>query len=278
MHFEPQTFQFADLGVIGVLILLEALLSADNALILAIIVRHLPKDQQRKALFYGLAGAFVFRLAAILMAKWVMQLWWLQAIGAAYLIYLPLKHFLGKEKEKTVKAAAGAGFWATVLQAELTDIAFAVDSVLVAVAMVPSPNKIWVVYAGAILGVILLRWAAGLFLRLLERFPALDAVAYVLVGWAGVKLVLFSGHSFEKVYPGALPFHVPEMSPVVFWTVLALIVAVGAAYAFKNPHTPTLDEDEATEMAIELAEEGPSEAVELSLEPEASNDSQEKGR
>ncbi|HZH98751.1 MAG TPA: hypothetical protein VEX38_07245, partial [Fimbriimonadaceae bacterium] len=89
-----QTFQIGDLSAVLFLVLLEGLLSADNALVLAILVRHLPRDEQKKALLYGLAGAFVFRLIAILFAAVVLKQWWLQAIGAAYLLFLPIKHFV----------------------------------------------------------------------------------------------------------------------------------------------------------------------------------------
>jgi predicted tellurium resistance membrane protein TerC len=89
-----QAFQINDLGTVGFLVLLEALLSADNALILAIIVRHLPKEEQKKALLYGLLGAFALRLAAIVVATQIISFWWLQVLGAFYLLYLPTKHFI----------------------------------------------------------------------------------------------------------------------------------------------------------------------------------------
>lgn len=248
-----QSFQYGDLGKVALLVLLEGLLSADNALILAIIVRHLPKELQKKALFYGLGGAFVFRMIAIVSASMLVGFWWIQLIGAAYLIFLPVKHFISKAGEKHVKGKAGTSFWMTVLYAELADIAFAIDSVLVAVAIEPHPDKIWVVYFGAIIGVVLLRFAATGFLRLLERFPALDHMAYVLVGWAGVKLLFLGLHTLEKFLHDSkraeLPFHVPELSPAVFWGGLVLIVAVGSFVAFRNPAEPE------PEPALEVTDE-----------------------
>lgn len=232
----PQTFESADIGKIGALLVLEALLSADNALILAIIVRHLPRDLQKKALFYGLAGAFALRFLAILAAASILNFWWLQLVGALYLIYLPTKHFLKHSGGKEVKGREGAGFWMTVIYADLADLAFAIDSVLVAVAIVNRQDKIWVIYAGAFLGIILLRFAAGWCLRLLEKYPVLDHVAYALVGWAGIKLLFVGGHTYvrwwEKAHPGqALGWNVPEMHPGVFWTGMGLIVVVGVLLA-----------------------------------------------
>src|SRR3712207_5243665 len=109
-----QTFQVGDLAGVGALVVLEALLSADNALVLAIMVKHLPKEQRQKALLYGLVGAFVFRLVAILFAAIVLKQWWLQLAGALYLLFIMAKHFVRHHgsKDKEVKPV-GAGFWPT---------------------------------------------------------------------------------------------------------------------------------------------------------------------
>ena len=225
-----QTFAPTDLPVIGTLILLEGLLSADNALVLAILVRHLPEKQQKKALVYGLGGAFVFRLAAILLANFIIRLWWLQALGALYLLWICLKHWLPSKAESESKAAGGS-FWKTVVIVELTDIAFAVDSIVAAVAMINSTDKIWVVYLGAMIGIILLRIAAGFFIKLLDKWPGLEHLAYALIAWVAVKLLFMSGHNFEASSPGALPFHIGEMSPAVFWIGMGLIASVGTIWA-----------------------------------------------
>lgn len=228
-----QTFQVGDLGVVAVLVLLEAVLSADNALVLAIMVRHLPAQLQKKALLYGLGGAFVFRFIAIVLAASIIKFWWLQAIGALYLLWLPLKHFLPhKEHDKSVKAA-GRGFWGTVVAVEIADIAFAIDSVLAGVAMVKSTEKIWVIYLGAIVGIVLLRLAAGALLGFLSKYPVFDHVAYVIVGWVGVKLAFMSAHNYSIVAkPG---YEIIQLPGVIFWTVLGLIVALGTWYAMRHP-------------------------------------------
>lgn len=229
-----QTFQVSDLAGVGALIVLEALLSADNALVLAIMVRHLPKEQQRKALLYGLVGAFAFRLIAILFASLVLRQWWLQALGAGYLLWVPIKHFVQHSQDKEVKAV-GRGFWGTVVAVELTDIAFAVDSILAGVTFIDNKqSKLWVVYFGAIIGIVLLRFAASLFIRLLEKYPYLDHVAYLLVGWVGIKLAFLAGHSYDIYNPGSLPFAWPEMHPLVFWGVLLSIAGFGSYFALER--------------------------------------------
>jgi YkoY family integral membrane protein len=237
----PQSFAFSDLGAVLALILLEGLLSADNALVLAIMVKHLPKEQQQRALLYGLGGAFVFRLIAIVFASIVLGQWWLQAVGALYLLYLPIKHFVSLSKhEDGGKSIKKAGFWQTVIAVELTDIAFALDSVLAGIGFIMKPgagvqqDKIWVVYLGAVIGIILLRFAASFFVRLLERFPALDHVAYILVGWVGVKLAAHAIEKLQKLYPSAIPFAFPYMTEGIFWGGLILIAVAGSIYAITH--------------------------------------------
>jgi len=243
-----QTFELADLASVAALIVLEGLLSADNALVLAVMVKHLKKDEQKRALLYGLGGAFAFRLVAILGAGYVLKLWQLQAVGAAYLLFVPLKHFYLAYKhrdsdEKQVNTK-GLSFWRTVIAVEITDIAFAVDSVLAGVTFVGNKQeKIWVVYFGAIIGIVLLRFAAGFFVRLLDRFPVLDHVAYAIVAWVGVKLTMIAAHTFDKNNPGVMSVHIPEMSKGLFWGVLLAIAGIGAFIAYKNERKGVLPED-----------------------------------
>lgn len=263
-----QSFSSNDLLLILTLVGLEALLSADNALVLALMVKHLPRQQQRKALMYGLGGAFVLRSTAIVLAAYLIGLWWIQVLGAAYLIYLPFKHF-SKHAGGSGPLGAQGGFWPTVVRLELVDIAFAIDSVIVAVAVVDTvlhPDKVWVVIAGAVVGLVILRFAAGYFIRLLERFPALDHMAYLLVGWAGIKLALIAGHSCVQWWnmghrEAPLPFTIPQMPTAVFWTGMAIIASAGAWYAVRheNSRVAALEESsaEAFEEPVEPASEPP---------------------
>jgi YkoY family integral membrane protein len=257
-----QTFEPVDLASVAFLVLLEALLSADNALVLAIMVRHLPRKLQQKALLYGLGGAFVFRFVAILFASIVLKQWWLQMLGGMYLLFLPIKHFASRSKEGDGNLKpTGGGFWQTVVAVELTDIAFALDSVLAGIGFITRDgggmmvDKIWVVYLGAVIGIVLLRFAASLFIRLLEKFPMLDHVAYILVGWVGIKLVFHSIAHYQESNPGSLPFVLPAMNDAVFWCGLFAIVIVGGviAYSKRTPEESDLeDEAEIMETAQDL--------------------------
>ncbi len=245
-----QTFRFSDFGAIGFLVVLEALLSADNALVLAIMVRPLPHDQQKKALLYGLGGAFVLRTASIILAAYIINFWWLQGLGALYLLYLPAKHFISHASNRTPQTV-NRPFWATVIYLNIVDTAFALDSVIVAVAVVDTvthPDKLWVVVAGATIGIVILRFAASYFIRLLEHYPLLDHVAYLLVGWAGVKLAFITGHSFQiwhdRHYSPPLGWTVHEMPPWLFWAGMALIAVGGGFTAMRHGKHKAMDSED----------------------------------
>jgi len=214
--------------IIATLVVLEGLLSADNALVLAVLVKHLPKGQQKKALRYGIAGAFIFRGIGVILAAWLIHYWEFKAVGAAYLLYLAIKHFYHKSQNNKLENKAertGPGFWRTIFIVEMTDIAFSVDSIVAAVAM--SPDR-WVVYTGGVLGIITMRFVAGIFLRLLEKFPKLEDAAYLLVGWIGIKLSL---ETFYQMRTG----QVEHVMPVwLFWSVMAAILITALLWPKKK--------------------------------------------
>ncbi|MGM0897704.1 MAG: TerC family protein [Bacillota bacterium] len=241
--------------VLLVLIGLEGLLAADNAVVMAVMVKHLPKVQQKKALFYGLAGAFIFRFTALFMITFLVNIWQIQALGAAYLLFIAMKHIYdqrkGKEHTLELESTKGSSFWVTVLKVELADIAFAIDSMLAAVALaVTLPHlgdfdigginggQFTIMLAGGLIGVIIMRFAAHKFVRLLEKFPQLETAAFVVVGWVGVKLLILT-LSHEKL--GLLPHDFPHSTPwtLTFWTVLIGIVSVGVFTGLrKNKQKP----------------------------------------
>ncbi|MCU5341479.1 TerC family protein [Bacillus cereus] len=185
-------------GLIGTLVVLEGLLSADNALVLAVMVKHLPEEKRKKALFYGLIGAYVFRFIAIGIGMFLIKLWWVKLLGALYLAWLSVKYFIDKRKGASEEEAHGMNqnsilfrmfgvFWGTVAMVELMDIAFSVDSVLAAFGV---SNEVWILLLGGMLGILMMRGIAGVFLKLLERIPELETTAYILILIIASKMLL----------------------------------------------------------------------------------------
>jgi YkoY family integral membrane protein len=266
----------AELGLIGgtilTLVFLEGLLSADNALVLAVMVRHLPKEQQKRALRLGIFGAFVFRFIGVVFASTLLKYWIFKVVGGVYLLYLAIAHLVFGESDHVEggRPRVGKSFWATVIGVELADIAFSIDSILAAVAMAGGLPKelggralfgfpvigltvtmeLAIVYIGGILGIIAMRFVAGYFLILLEKFAGLATGAYYLVGWIGIKLVGSGFHNalhppLDSVAPAwhdRVPewaFKVPlEMSEWVFWGGMGLIVVISMLYKPKTPPPP----------------------------------------
>jgi YkoY family integral membrane protein len=141
-------------------------------------------------------GAFTFRALAVLLAVHLIETPWLKLAGGLYLLYLPMKYFLKREKKGGTPSKARrpprrlfglSQFWSTVVAIELTDIVFSIDSILAAVGL---SQKVWVVITGGVLGIIAMRLVAGGFLRLIDVRPALVEGAYIIVGWIGVKLII----------------------------------------------------------------------------------------
>jgi YkoY family integral membrane protein len=182
----------SDVITIGLLVGLEGLLSADNALVMAIMVLGLPKRDHRDALRYGLLGGFAFRVAATVLAAYLIRVVVIKLLGALYLLYLTYGHFFGHEegtdRRQPPKAKPWLGlspFWATVVRVELINLAFSIDSILVAVAMSP---KLVVVVSGGLLGIVAMRLVVGQLLALVQRYPALVDGAFIIIAWVGIKL------------------------------------------------------------------------------------------
>lgn len=184
------------------LILIESLLSIDNAAVLATMVMDLPAAQRKKALRIGLVLAYVFRGTALIFASVLIKINWLKLVGGGYLLYLCLHFFykrifkhedileieqeeLSGEVKHPRKIPGLNVFWSTVVMVELMDLTFSLDNVFAAVAFT---DNIYLVCTGVFIGIITMRIVAGYFVKLMERFPFLDAVAFLIIGVLGCRL------------------------------------------------------------------------------------------
>jgi len=223
---------------IGVLVFLEGLLSADNALVLAVMVRHLSRHDRRRVLQWGIWGAIGFRVVAVLLSTILLKLWYFKVFGGLYLLYLAISHFwtrghaaLEAEQPASKARAWLHGFWGTVASVTVADIAFSIDSIFAAVAMADDfparfgdRGKLFIVLTGGVLGIITMRFVVRYFVSMLDRFPGLAEGAYVLVAWIGLKLMI-SGFFEEK-------YHIPEW---LFWSVMLLIMILSFVIKPKGP-------------------------------------------
>lgn len=201
----------ASLAIIGNLIIIESLLSVDNAAVLATMVMDLPEKQRDKALKYGIIGAYVFRGLAMLFAAFLIKIWWLKPLGGLYLLYLVYDFWKGKQTESTeddlidkksnwlyrLTVGSLGNFWATVALVELMDMAFSIDNVFAAVAFTPN---IILVCVGVFIGILAMRFIAQWFVKLMGKYSFLETAAFIVIAILGLKLSL---SLYEHFYPSS---------------------------------------------------------------------------
>ncbi len=197
------------IGIIVNLIIIESLLSVDNAAVLATMVMDLPHKQRDRALKYGIFGAYVFRGLAMIFAGVLIQFWFLKPLGGLYLLYLVYDWYKGKQTESNeddfidkkgnwlYRATVGSlgTFWATVALVELMDMAFSIDNIFAAVAFTPN---ILLVCFGVFIGILAMRFIAQWFVKLMEKYSFLETAAFIVIAILGFKLLL---SLYEHFFP-----------------------------------------------------------------------------
>lgn len=218
---EILAFNAFDIIAIFTIVLVEGLLSVDNAVVLASMVQRLPPEKQRKALTHGIWGAIGFRIAAVALASYLIKMEFIKLIAGAYLIYVALKHMFPSQR-RMICAKKGDGpaisFWGTVMLVELTDMVFSIDSIAAAVAM---SSRLTVVIIGGVLGIIMMRFVATMFIKLLDRYPRLDDIAYQIVLFIGVKIIA------ECI----AHIHIDQTT---FWSINGCIVLIGISAMYRE--------------------------------------------
>jgi YkoY family integral membrane protein len=199
--------------ILLILIVLEAVLSADNAIALAAIAQNLKDPKlQRQALNIGLVGAYVLRMTLILTATWVVQFWQFELIGAFYLLWLVFDHFTSSEEENLAEESTDGSdtvtLWQIVPTIAMTDLAFSLDSVTTAIAVA---EDTWLIVVGGTIGIITLRFLAELFIRWLKEYVHLEDAGFITVGFVGLRLL------FKVILPELM---IPEWVTIVVIFVL----------------------------------------------------------
>jgi len=248
----------AGLLIILNLIVIESLLSVDNAAVLATMVMDLPKEQRDKALKYGIIGAYVFRGICLFLAAWLVKIWWLKPLGGLYLLYLAFDYFrkknakskteeeeeIDKSKSWIYKSTVGlvGTFWATVALVEVMDLAFSIDNVFAAVAFT---DHIWLIYIGVFIGILAMRFVAQAFVKLMEKFNFLETIAFIVIGVLGIKL---TSSLVTHFYPEAPISKIIEGEKtdlfVSIFTVAIFILPVLSSIFFNFPKKSSIENDQ----------------------------------
>jgi len=171
------------------IILLEIILSVDNAAVLATMVRDLPEEQRKKAMTYGIVGAYILRGASFLFVEQIFRYEWLKIIGGGYLIFLAARSLIGVHSEIKLKYKFFFlnQFVSTIIAIEIMDFVFSIDNVF---AISAFTQHIGIIFAGVFLGIIIMRFAATKFITIMDSYPILNKIAYYIIGILGIRLVL----------------------------------------------------------------------------------------
>lgn len=215
------TLSWSDVVLVVALIFLEAALSADNAVALAAMVKHLPTpEEQNRALRWGIAGAYGFRILIILLATWIIEFKPAKILGAAYLLWLCVQHFSADKEHESERVPGNANFWQTIILVELTDVAFSFDSIAASVAV--AHNKTWILILGGLAGITLMRYVASFFIKWLDEFQHLENAAYCMIALVGARMFL------EVLQPA---WEIPE------WVILTSVLVL-FGWGFSTRQSP----------------------------------------
>lgn len=242
------------LAIVGNLIIIESLLSVDNAAVLATMVMDLPANQRDKALKYGIWGAYIFRGLAMIFVAVLIKIWWLKPIGGLYLLFLVFQWWKSKQSEseeevvvkenkwfyKVIVGSIGT-FWATVCLVEIMDMAFSIDNVFAAVAFTPN---IILVCLGVFIGILAMRFIAQWFVRLMEKYSFLETSAFIVIAILGVKLALSIVEHFypESSFSKFLGSHTADIGISVL-TVAIFFIPILTSIFFNFPKKNVKNDD-----------------------------------
>ena len=238
----------ASLAIVGNLVIIESLLSVDNAAVLATMVGDLPREQRHKALRYGIFGAYIFRGLCILFASFLIRFWFLKPLGGLYLLYLVYDHFkagpahdeekIDKQKSWIYRYTLGlfGKFWATVFLIELMDLAFSIDNVFAVVAFT---DNLILICVGVFIGILAMRLVAQGFVLLMGNYPFLETAAFVVIGLLGLKLMLSLVAHLLPGHPLSVALESEAADVVVtILTVASFMVPWATSLLFNVPQRP----------------------------------------
>ena len=225
----------AALVIIVNLIIVEGLLSIDNAAVLATMVMDLPQKQRSRALRIGLILGYIFRGTCLIFASFLIKIWWLKLLGGLYLLYLAIDYFitkktpdqsddlLNKQERFPYKYLIRfmSPFWATVIMVETMDLAFSLDNVFAAVAYT---DKILLVTIGVFIGILCMRFVAGIFVKLMERYPDLETSAFIVLFILGVKLSVAAPLQLNRFKDTTLAHFMERESTDLIFSVTTIVV------------------------------------------------------
>ncbi|KEQ25801.1 TerC family protein [Paenibacillus tyrfis] len=182
------------------LILINIVLSGDNAVVIALACRNLPAEQQKKAIFWGSLGAILLRIVLTFVAVWLLKVPFVQVAGALLLLYIAVKLLKGEDNAETLKSSSKIG--EAIQTIIVADLVMSLDNVL-AVAGAAGGNLLLIV-VGLAISIPLIVWGSQLLMRLMNRFPIIVLLGAALLGYTAGEMTLSDkavGQWIEASFP-----------------------------------------------------------------------------
>ncbi|PFJ06754.1 hypothetical protein COD67_09310 [Bacillus cereus] len=192
------------------IIVIDLVLAGDNAIVIGLAARRLPKDQQKKVIIWGTVGAIAIRAVATLAVVWLLKIPGLLLIGGILLIWIAYK-LIAEGKNHNVKAEEG--FWPAIKTIIIADALMGIDNVL-AVAGAAHGNFSLVII-GLFVSIPVVVWGSTLILKWVERFPVIITIGAAILAYTAAKMIVI-----EKWVVGFF-----EGNPLVKWGFIIIIIA-----------------------------------------------------
>lgn len=175
------------------IIMIDLVLAGDNAILIGLAARKLPKEQQKKVILWGAIGAIVIRTIATLLVVYLLEIPGLHLIGGLLLIWIAYK-LLVEEEEHEVNAADS--LWGAVKTIIIADALMGLDNVLAVAGA--SHGNMWLVTIGLLVSIPVVMWGSTLILKLIERYPVIVMIGAGILAWTASKMVV--GEPFMSDY------------------------------------------------------------------------------
>lgn len=180
-------------GAIFQIIVIDILLGGDNAVVIALACRNLPKEQRLKGILWGTAGAIALRVILIAFAVALLQVPFLKLVGGALLVWIGVKLLLPGEEDEHGNLQGGTTLWSAIKTIIIADLVMSVDNVIAiagAAQQADPDHQMGLVIFGLVVSIPLIVWGSTLVLRLLERFPIVVTLGGALLGWIAGSMMI----------------------------------------------------------------------------------------
>ncbi|MFS0824315.1 TerC family protein [Bacillus sp. 1P02SD] len=168
------------------IVVIDLVLAGDNAIVIGLAARNLPKNQQKRAIIWGTVGAIIIRAAATLVVVWLLEIPGLHLVGGILLIWIAYKLLVDDQEDHEIEAKGSFG--SAVRTIIVADALMGLDNVL-GVAGAAHGSFVLVI-AGLIISVPIMVWGSTLFIKLIDRFPIIVTIGAAILAWTASKMIV----------------------------------------------------------------------------------------